>query len=344
MATTMKDVARRAGVDVSTVSLAINNDPRIRIQTRERILTIAHELGYQKNHLARGLRSGKSFTVGAVVAPTDRAWGEMLTGAQGVFAEQEYHLLLDIAATAARREEMQVEALRAKRVDGLLIAPMDGEVHQIAAHQLLYQAMQGVTPTVLMERTLPGEITDSVCVDNHAAGREAAQHLLGLGHRSIAFLSAPHRDTTAVQARQNGYREAMQFAGLPTVFWTADTPLGDPVEEGRAAIGALATHGGSRNITGLVAATDTLAVGALKAFYEAEQQVPNRIAVVSFGGAATHDLFPALTILSLPLQEVGRQAAILLMRRIEGDLSPAKQIQLPPQLRVGATCGAAAIK
>jgi DNA-binding LacI/PurR family transcriptional regulator len=123
MATTMKDVARQAGVDVSTVSLAINNDPRIRRETRERILAIASDLGYRKNHLARGLRSGKSFTIGAVVGYTSSAfWSEVLAGAQSVLAERDYHLLLDYAPSELRQEETQIEALKQKRVDGFLIA------------------------------------------------------------------------------------------------------------------------------------------------------------------------------------------------------------------------------
>src|SRR5262245_30116071 len=158
MATTMKDVARRAGVDVSTVSLAINNDPRIRTETRERILLIAQELGYQKNHLARGLRSGKSFTVGAVVGYATAFWGEVLAGAQSVLAEREYHLLLDYAPDSGRREETQIQALKAKRVDGLLVAPSDSDSLDDSQRLLpFYRNLQEQgTPMVFLDRFVPG--------------------------------------------------------------------------------------------------------------------------------------------------------------------------------------------
>ena len=133
MATTMKDVARRAGVDVSTVSLAINNDPRIRTETRERIVGIAHELGYHKNFLARGLRSGRSFTIGAAVGGATAFWSEVLAGAQTVLAQRDYHLLLDFTADSQQRTAgVQIESLKAKRVDGLLIAPSD-DLYRLAA-------------------------------------------------------------------------------------------------------------------------------------------------------------------------------------------------------------------
>lgn len=182
------------------------------------------------------MRSGKSFTIGAVIAHGDRTWCEMLTGAQGLLAEHEYHLMLDIAATAARAEEMQIDSLRAKRVDGLLVAAMEGETENAAHFTEQYQTLREHVPVVLMERTLPGGIVDSVTVDDPLAGRLACEHLLELGHQRIAFLYAPYHDSAASRARRHGYNAAMRHAGLLPIPWPVDPVKGEPVEDAYATI------------------------------------------------------------------------------------------------------------
>ncbi|MBC8101464.1 MAG: LacI family DNA-binding transcriptional regulator, partial [Cytophagales bacterium] len=287
MATTMKDVARRAGVDVSTVSLALNNDPRIRKETRERIALVAQELGYRKNSLARGLRSGKSFTIGAVVGFATAFWSEVLAGAQGVLAERDYHLLLDYAPSSSRLEEMQIEALKAKRVDGLIIAPSDrdpesGDELPIAHYRALDE--EGI-PFVFVDRFVPGLEADFVAADNFSAARTATRHLLRLGHKRVAFLYSPHRMNTVQRERLDGYRSVLREAGLTSFPWEAIRPRAERSEEGMEATRELLADREGRKITAVLTATDSTAMGALRALYDAGVKVPEQMAIVSFGGA-----------------------------------------------------------
>jgi len=344
MATTMKDVARRAGVDVSTVSLAINNDPRIRTETRERILLIAQELGYQKNNLARGLRSGKSFTVGAVVGYATAFWGEVLAGAQSVLAEREYHLLLDYAPDSGRREETQIEALKGKRVDGLLVAPsdsdsLDGSQRLLPFYRNLRE--EGL-PFVFLDRFVPGLEADIVAADNVSAAREATQHLIAQGHRRIAYLYAPHRMNTSQRERLDGYQNALRAAGLTPLPWEAVRPHPERSEEGMEATRELLRSPAGEGVTAILAATDSTAMGALRALHDAKRAVPDEIALISFGGTFTADfLNPPLTTMTLPMRELGRRAARLLLSRIEGDTSPYKHLILPTELVVRGSSGLA---
>lgn len=344
MATTMKDIARRAGVDVSTVSLAINNDPRIRSETRERILCIAKELGYRKNNLARGLRSGKSFTIGAVVGYASAFWAEVLAGAQSVLAERDYHLLLDYAPDDRRREAEQIEALKAKRVDGLLIAPPDsdpqtGESLPAVEH---YRALEAEKiPYVFLDRFVPGLDADYVAADNYSASRTATRHLLRLGHRRIAYIYSPHRMNTAQRERLEGYQSVMREAGLKPLPWEAVRIGSERSEEGMTATRELLADKEGEGVTALLGATDSTAMGVLRALHDAGRNVPEEIAVLSFGGAYIADyLHPPLTTMTLPMNDIGEQAARLLLERIEGDSSPCRHILLPTHLTIRDSCGA----
>ncbi len=347
MATTMKDVARRAGVDVSTVSLAINNDPRIRPETRERILSIATELGYRKNHLARGLRSGKSFTIGAVVGYSTAFWGEVLAGAQSVLAEKDYHLLLDYAPDQGRQQEIQIEALKSKRVDGLLLAPADTDSSesddQLVAFCRTLEAER--LPFVFVDRYLPELSADTVTADNQAGAREAVQHFVALGHRKIAYLYSPHRMNTAQRERLVGYREAMQNAGLIPLPWEAVRVRPERSEEGREAADELLRTPDGDAVTAIIAATDSTAMGVLRALYDAGKSVPDQVAVMGFGGAFTAAyLQPPLTTVALPMRDIGAQAAKLLLKRIEGDMEEPRRVILPTELVVRASSGVPLVK
>lgn len=335
----MKDVARRAGVDVSTVSLAINNDPRIRQETRERILVIAKELGYQRNHLARGLRSGKSFTIGAVVGYNTAFWGEVLAGAQSILAEREYHLMLDYAPDATRQEEMQIEALKAKRVDGLIIAPSDSDP-PIEYYRALFNEQ---IPFVFIDRFVPGLNTDYVAADNFSAARAATRHLaIKLGHRRIAYLYAPHRMSTSQRERLEGYESVMREMGLKALPWEATYAREHRRQEGLEAMRDLLHDKAGEGVTAVLASSDSMAMGALRALHDAGLDVPGDMALMGFDGAEAGEyLEPPLTTMTLPMRAIGEQAAKLLLARIEGDKStPPRHILLPAELVIRASCGA----
>lgn len=333
----MKDVARRAGVDVSTVSLAINNDPRIRSATRERILVIARELGYQRNSLARGLRSGRSFTIGAVVGYASAFWDEVLAGAQSHLAEREYHLLLDYAPDAKRQQEMQIEALKAKRVDGLLIAPSETDP-PVAYYRSLQEEK---IPFVFVDRFVPGLNTDYVAADNFSAARLATRHLLRLGHRQIAYLYAPHRMSTSQRERLEGYESVLREIGRKPLPWEAVHPRPHRRQEGREAMRDLLADRAGKGITAVLCASDSMAVGALRALHDAGLNVPGDIALMGFDGAEAGEyLEPPLTTMTLPMRAIGEQAARLLLDRIDGDkTTPPRHVLLPAELVVRASCG-----
>lgn len=344
----MKDVARRAGVDVSTVSLAINNDPRIRQATRQRILEIARELGYRRNSLARGLRSGKSHTIGAVVGYASAFWDEVLAGAQSFLAERDYHLLLDYAPNAERQQEMQIEALKAKRVDGLLIAPPDTQEGVADPPTAYYRALQAeAIPFVFVDRFVPGLDTDYVAADNFSAARQATRHLIRLGHRRIAFLYAPHRMSTSQRERLEGYESVLRESGLPPLAWEAIEARPHPRQEGREAVRDLLADRAGAEVTALFCATDSMAMGALRALYDAGRRVPQDMALMGFGGLELGEyLEPPLSTMTLPMRGIGAQAARLLLDRIEGGgtsaanrTTPPRHILLPAQLTVRASCG-----
>ena len=346
MPPTMKDVAREAGVDVSTVSLALAHDPRIRPATRERIVRAAHDLGYRKNHLARSLRSGKSLTIGAVVGHATAFWGEVLAGAQSVLSGHDYHLLLDYAPLGgARSEAQQINALWSKGVDGFLIAPPDGEAGSESrqSRRTLYDELTGRnTPFVFVDRYVRGINADTVTADNYGAAQTATRHLIGLKHTRIGFVYSPNRTNTAHDDRLAGYEDALREAHLTPHLWPAQTTRPERSEEGWETTREKWRNENGDGVTALLAATDSTAMGVLRALREAGKSVPYEVAVVSFGGTFTAEyLYPALTTLTLPMRAVGAEAAACLLARLGGNGGPPQSVVLPCELMVRQSCGGA---
>ena len=344
--TTMKDVARKAGVDVSTVSLALAHDPRIKAETREKIARVARELGYRKNHLARGLRSGKSLTIGAVVGHATAFWGDLIAGAQGALAERDYHLLLDYAPAAGQRSEaQQITALLGKGVDGFLIAPPDGTISDTTdeARRAMYtERNERNRPWGFGDRYVPHIAADVVSADNYEAAQTATRHLLDLGHTRIAYVHSPNRTNTAHEDRLAGYRDAMAASEQTPLLWAAQSSGTERSEEGWEATRQNVPHiSEASGVTAILAATDGTAMGVLRALREAGIIVPRDVAVVSFGGTFTAEyLAPPLTTLTLPMRAVGAEAARLLLSRLEGNTAPPEHRVLPCELVIRQSCGA----
>jgi len=293
-------------------------------------LLIARELGYQRNHLARGLRSGKSFTIGAVVGYSTAFWDEMLAGAQSILADREYHLMLDYAPDSRRQEEVQIEALKSKRVDGLIIAPSDNNPPKEYYRTLFNEQI----PFVFVDRFVPGLDTDYVAADNFAAGRAATRHLaISRGHRRIAYLYAPHRMNTSQRERLEGYESVMRELGQKPLPWEAITAREHRRQEGLEAMRDLLMDRAGEDVTAVLCSSDSMAVGALRALHDAGRKVPDDIALMGFDGAEAGDyLEPPLTTVHLPAVDLGRHAGEMILRVIQGETLETMSVRLPTHL------------
>ncbi|MBO9313912.1 MAG: LacI family DNA-binding transcriptional regulator [Chloroflexus sp.] len=315
---TIKDVARRAQVSTATVSYVLNGTGVVSEATRARVLAAVAELGYQPNHSARALRT-RSHTIG-VVAPgiagrlADPGTAEMLAGLSEAATAAGYCLLIAAPTATESEEELALRLVRSGRVDGLVIVDLRRDDERPS---LLAEA--GV-PMIAIGAPTPGIACPVVGFDLRTGAEQASHHLIRLGHRRIALINFPS-DLSISEPFYTGYLNALHAAGL-----RRDAALvieaGSSETDGVAAMQELLTL--RHPPTAVLAASDTLAFGAMHAIRDASLTVGVHISVVGCDDLplAAHT-YPSLTTLRAPRRELGTTLAHHLIGQIERRNAPA---------------------
>ncbi|MBN2624137.1 MAG: LacI family DNA-binding transcriptional regulator [Acidimicrobiales bacterium] len=332
---TIADVAAHAGVGAGTVSRVLNDSPQVSESTRARVLAAIEVLDYRPNPLARGLSRGRCQTLGVVVPFFTHASAvERLRGVVAALDKSLYDLVLFNVESPVHRDEHFTTLTRRDRADGLLIMslpPPPASLHRLAT--------SGV-PIVLLDSRGAG--VPAVVTDDVEGGRLATRHLLDLGHERIAFLGDEPGNPlgfTSSSAREAGYRETMESAGL--AVRPGDVRHGPHV---RAVARDLtrAMLAAPDRPTAIFAASDTQALGVLEAARAAGLTVPRDLSVVGFDDVEVSS-YAGLTTVRQPLFESGRRAAELLLESLaaEEPLGEA-EYQLDLELVVRSTTAAPA--
>jgi len=316
---TLADVARTAGVDMSTASRVLRGEAtqRVREETRDRILKVAEDLQYLANPLARGLRTARTYTIGILVPQLDNpVFSSAIRGAELAAARLGYSLLISHREAGATGTTI-AKLSQINRVDGLLVASLDDDA------VLRTDLTAARVPYVLMNRVLPGAAL-SVILDSRAAARLAVGHLTALGHTRIAHLSGREGGYNAEQ-RFEGYRDGLKDAGI-----AYDKRLvcvaGYTAEGGVKAMQALLRQ----RPTAVLAATLVSAAGAMTVLHGEGLRIPEDVSVIGLHDAPVAGmLYPALTTVMMPTEEMGSVAATLLIRSLNGE-SPEAVAPLPP--------------
>ena len=341
MPATIDDVARRARVSTATVSRVLSGAAAARPETRARVLAAAADLDYRPSAIARSLKLRATRTFGLIVTDIENPFFPHLVRAVEDAARDEgYALLLCNAADDPERESGYLDLLVDRRVDGVIIAASSlGRRHrQWLADPPL--------PVVLVNSVARGVRLPSIASDNQAGGAIAVTHLIDLGHRRLAALTAGPRNTDA-PARLIGVRRAMGRAGLdPATLVVASGEAG--VIGGAAALEAALALDPA--ITGVVAYNDLMAIGAMRAIRASGRRVPDDVSVVGFDDvdlAAFVD--PPLTTISQSIAGLGRWAIARLIERlsatpIERDIqmNAPPRVLLPVRLEVRGSTAAVA--
>ncbi len=300
---TISDVAQRAGVDRAVVSKVLSDDPalRVRDETRERVRQAASDLGYLPNFHARGLARATAGALGLLVPDGNPLFAEVMAGAEEAATAR--GLLLSTATHQGDLPERYRRLLRGGIVDALLVSGLRAEVD--AAE--LFRETQ--VPVILVNRRSLGS-DRWVILDDELAARMATAHVIGLGHRRIAFLGGPPSVDTA-ERRLRGFRTAMAGAGL-----AVDESLlvgGEYLAaSGEAAVAELLGRGPLP--TAIVAADAPLGLGAWHALAGRGIEVPREVSLITLHKLPLEEFrVPALTCVELPLRAAGRRAAELVL-------------------------------
>jgi LacI family transcriptional regulator len=298
---TIRDVARVAGVSISTVSHVMNGTRFVEPSTRERVVAAIAETGYRQDALARALRRARTDTIGLVVPDVaEPAFAGMIHGIEEGAATLTLSLLLASSAENAERERRAVTALLNRRVDGLILARVVGSFDD-----LIVELGAERSPTVLLDRIDPALPFDQVGVDNRDAMRRLVAHLLDRGHRGIALIAGDLRVPTLAE-RQAGFIDAMAHVPGSNPVMVAGRSLDDVV-------GSLRESG----VTAVIASSTPLANLGLDAMTTLGLRTPHDLAFATFDGFNQHPIFtPNITTIRQPAFEIGMAAVALLRERI----------------------------
>ena len=320
---TIKDVARMAGVSVSTASVALSGRGPVSDQTRRRVREAAESLRYRPNAVARSLVTRRTRSIGLVVADlTDPYFHVVAKGIEGAVSEAGYTVVLADTDRSHAKEERSIETLLRYQVDGLILAG-SGD----AGEARLTHLKEGTIPVVTVGSYAIG--LPNVTADNRGAGALVAAHLLEQGYRRIGYVGGP-RGLRVSQERWAGFSEVLRGAGLSPAFDAEGdfTPAGGH----RAALEVLA---GGEAPEAIVAANDQMAIGVINAVKELGLRVPADVAVAGIGDIPTAVYVdPPLTTVALPLKAMGARSAQVLLRLIDGESIPAEPIVLEVTLKV----------
>lgn len=325
---TQRDVAAWSGVTQATVSMVVNNDHRVRPETRERVLRAIEELGYVPNLAARGLAARRSRAL-AIVTPDLRHESEqflmpVIQGIMDGLGDRDYFLNLAIRREGEDARTALFRTVREGRLDGIFI--LSPHFEELTYLDFL---LESEVPFVLVNRRSDDPAVPCIHVDHMEGARIATAYLLEKGHRSVACLAGPQQRPASV-AKLRGFRKACEDAGFP-----CDPGLvlhGDfQIQGGLNGMRQLLRLG--KPFTAVYAGNDFQALGALQAATEEGLEVPEQMAII---GCDDWEMAawvrPALTTIRVPFYDMGVTAADILCRMAEGDKVESRQICLPVEL------------
>jgi len=326
---TLKMVAEKAEVSVNTASRAINNKSDINEETKKRILKVAQELGYVQNATAVALRTKKTRTLGVVIADNRNPfYAEVLNGMEMAAKEKNYHIILVNTQRDYKKEEEAINLLLAKRVDGLLITPVQDRDDDIK------NLIDANIPFVVVGRDFENIEVDAVYNDEVKGGFLATEYLIKKGHKRIALIDGFLYKSPA-KGRLEGYKRALNKYKIPSddsLISVGDINIEDGYERTKQMLEK------NLDFTAIFVYNDMMAFGAMQAIKEKSLGIPEDIGLVSYDDIPFSSLIsPPLTTIRLKKQDLGVESLKLLLSRINGIRKKVKKVMLDVELIVRGT-------
>ncbi|GCE21979.1 LacI family DNA-binding transcriptional regulator [Dictyobacter kobayashii] len=323
----IQEVARRAGVSISTVSRVLNGTARVNNKLTERVLLAIEELGYRPSRAARSLRANYSTIIGLLISDIQNIFFmDLIKGVEDVALRNGYSVLLCNSDEDSQREQRYLEILYDERVAGLIVVPTREKLNGLELFR------ERNIPIVAVDRRIKSKNIDAVLVDNVRGAREAVTHLITNGYQRIGTILGPKTLSTGYE-RLVGYRQALEEAGI--AHDPALEKFGSFKEEsGRQATNELlALH---PRIDALFVGNNTMTIGALDALHHHGLRVPDDIALIGYDAMPWTALRSiSLTMVTQPVYELGATAALRLFQRLQNPSEQTQQeIILTPTLSI----------
>ncbi len=332
MATTIKEVASKANVSIATVSRVLNNNPNVAKQTFNRILQIANQLNYKPNLIARNLVKKNTSIIGLVLPEIQ---GDFFTGiikgVDEVAYSSKYHMVVASSHSERSNVESLLNFMGKSMVDGVII------MSPLINDHIKEVINKSETPLVIIDSGSPIENVDTVNIDNFQGAYAITEYLIkNLGYKKVAHIEGPANNNDAIQ-RKAGYIEALYKNNIPIKQeWIV--PGGFTSDGGRLACSRLLSLIEKPQV--IFAGNDMMAAGCYKTIESLGLNVPDDIGVTGFDDIILSEfLTPRLTTVHIPITEIGKSAARLLINKIKnGKDHKLKHLKVSTGIIVGKSC------
>lgn len=319
--TTIKDVAKKAGVSISTVSRVINDSKPVTNEVKQRVLDVIKETGYVPNPLARSLVTKKSQLIGVIVPEvTDTFAAEVLNGIEEISKMYDYDILLANTYSEKDLEVKNINLLRAKQVEGIVMISWDIDKDVVG---LLEDS--GI-PAVYISKTTRDFDIYNVSINNNSAVKDMTNFLLDRGHKKIVLLNTTFQ-TNLADERLTGYRDAIVGRGLKVNEGFIKS-CGPTFDDGYMAVKEMLES--KMDVDAIFATSDEVAIGAINACFDLGYKVPEDISVVGFYDIEFSKMCrPKLTTVKQPLYDMGAVAIRMIIKMVKGIEIDEKKVELP---------------
>jgi LacI family transcriptional regulator len=319
---TIKDVARKAGVSISTVSRVINDSKPVTDEIKQKVLDVIKETGYVPNPLARSLVTKKSQLIGVIIPEvSDSFVSEIVNGIEEVAKMYDYDILLANTYSDKEQELKSINLLRAKQVEGIVM------MSWLIDEEHIDFIKNSQIPATYISKTARGFDVYSVSISNTKATYDMTKYLIDKGHKKIGYIMTSKDTTVMEKERYIGYEKAMNEANLK--IYDELVRSGDTEYEGgyKSMNEILNTN----NIPDAVFVTgDESAIGAINAIFDAGYRVPEDISVAGFNDVKLASIYrPKLTTVHQPLYDMGAVAIRMVIKMINGEVLDEKKVELP---------------
>lgn len=312
MAATIKDIAKRTGLGLATISSYLNGG-NVREKNRVKIEAAIEELHFEVNEVARGLKTNKTKIIGIIIPELNNIFcAEIITEVEDILRSRGYAAIVCDCRTDGKREMEAVEFLDKRRVDGLILMPSGNSGKHLRAFA------KKKKPVILIDRKLKDIECDSVLVDNRGAVKDAVLRLVRAGHERIGMIAGPEEMFTA-EERLAGYNEAFHESGIvrqKELVVHGDYTIAGGAESFRALL--------KRNpdMTAVLVSNYEMTMGAIIEANEMDVKIPERLSFIGFDNLEfARACVPRLSIVTQPTKEIGRRAAELMLKRLKEDSS-----------------------
>lgn len=329
MAVTIKDVAKLAGVSISTVSRVINDSKPVSPEIKRKVLEVIDEIGYRPNEIARTLVTKKSYLIGVIVTDLANSYvADMVRGIEEVGKMYNYDILLCSTYGDKEAELKYIQLLNRKQVEGMIL------ISDTINEEIDDKISDYDIPFVYLSRYSNFDKYPTVSVDNHYASYEMTKYIINKGHTDIGFIGYLKDEKSTQIEKVEGFIKAMEEEELDSsVIYETE---GIEVKNGYEVVDRLLKD---NQITALVCSNDELAIGVMNYCYDKGIRVPEDISIVGFGDVPTASVIrPRLTTIKEPFYDIGAVAIRKIIKELNKEDAGEKHVKLPYQIQDRDSC------